>query len=69
MNLALNEKIRLKLESFDHKLLDLSCKQIIDSINTTQAKVVGPMCPGDIQMVDMFGRGGTWCKRTTLNAF
>ena len=43
MNLALNEKIRLKLESFDHKLLDLSCKQIIDSINTTQAKVVGPI--------------------------
>ena len=43
MNLALNEKIRLKLESFDHKLLDLSCKQIIESINTTQAKVVGPI--------------------------
>ena len=43
MNLALNEKIRLKLESFDHKLLDLSCKQIIESINATQAKVVGPI--------------------------
>ena len=43
MNLALNEKIRLKLESFDHTLLDLSCKQIIESINTTQAKVVGPI--------------------------
>ena len=43
MNLALNEKIRLKLESFDHKLLDLSCQQIIESINLTQAKIVGPI--------------------------
>ena len=43
MNLALNEKIRLKLESFDHKLLDLSCKQIIESINNTESKVVGPI--------------------------
>ena len=43
MNLALNEEIRLKLESFNHELLDLSCKQIIESINSTQAKVVGPI--------------------------
>ena len=37
------ERIRIKLESFDHKLLDLSCKQIIESINNTQSKVVGPI--------------------------
>jgi small subunit ribosomal protein S10 len=43
MNLKLDEKIRIKLESFDHKLLDLSCKQIIDSINLTESKVVGPI--------------------------
>jgi small subunit ribosomal protein S10 len=43
MNLKLDEKIRVKLESFDHKLLDLSCKQIIDSINLTESKVVGPI--------------------------
>jgi small subunit ribosomal protein S10 len=39
----MNEKIRIKLESFDHKLLDLSCKQIIESINNTESKVVGPI--------------------------
>jgi len=43
MNLKLDEKIRIKLESFDRKLLDLSCKQIIDSINLTESKVVGPI--------------------------
>ena len=43
MNLKLDEKIRIKLESFDHELLDLSCKQIIDSINLTESKVVGPI--------------------------
>jgi len=43
MNLELNEKIRIKLESFDHKLLDLSCKQIIESVNSTESEVVGPV--------------------------
>jgi small subunit ribosomal protein S10 len=43
MNLKLNEKIRIKLESFDHKLLDLSCKQIIESVSSTESKVVGPI--------------------------
>ena len=39
----MNEKIRIKLESFDHKLLDLSCKQNIESINNTESKIVGPI--------------------------
>jgi small subunit ribosomal protein S10 len=39
----MSEKIRIKLESFDHKLLDLSCKQIIESINNTESKIVGPI--------------------------
>jgi small subunit ribosomal protein S10 len=43
MNLELNEKIRIKLESFDHKLLDLACKQIIEDVNSTQSKIVGPI--------------------------
>ena len=43
MNLKLDEKIRIKLESFDHELLDLSCKQIIESINNTESKIVGPI--------------------------
>ena len=39
----MSEKIRITLESFDHKLLDLSCKQIIESINNTDSKIVGPI--------------------------
>ena len=43
MNLEVKEKIRIKLESFDHELLDASCQQIIEKIQTTQSKVVGPI--------------------------
>ena len=43
MNLDVKEKIRIKLESFDHELLDTACKQIIEKIQTTQSKVVGPV--------------------------
>ena len=43
MNLDVKEKIRIKLESFDHELLDTACKQIIEKIQTTQSKVVGPI--------------------------
>ena len=37
------EKIRIKLESFDSKLINLSCKEIIDKIELTGAKIVGPI--------------------------
>ena len=43
MNLEVKEKIRIKLESFDHELLDASCQQIIEKVQTTQSKVVGPI--------------------------
>jgi len=43
MNLKIKEKIRIKLESFDSELLDISCKQIIEKVNVTQAKIVGPI--------------------------
>ena len=37
------KKIRIKLESFDHELLDIACKQIIEKIQITNSKVVGPI--------------------------
>ena len=43
MNLEVKEKIRIKLESFDHELLDASCQQIIEKVQTTQSKIVGPI--------------------------
>lgn len=37
------ERIRIRLESFDHKLLEEACQQILEKINITQSKVVGPL--------------------------
>ena len=36
-----NEKIRVKLESFNHQLLTLSCQKIIDIIETSKIKKFG----------------------------
>jgi small subunit ribosomal protein S10 len=36
-------KIRLKLKSFDHKLLDLSMAEIVDTVKKTGASVLGPV--------------------------
>jgi small subunit ribosomal protein S10 len=37
------ERIRIKLESFDYKLLENACGQIQEKIESTQSKVVGPV--------------------------
>jgi small subunit ribosomal protein S10 len=37
------EKIRIKLDSFDHEILNESCQNIIEKIQTTEAKIVGPI--------------------------
>ena len=39
----IKERIRIKLESFDHKLLNESCDQILEKVNQTDSKVVGPI--------------------------
>ena len=36
-------KIRIKLKSFDHKVLDKSVKQIVDVVLRDGAEVVGPV--------------------------
>ncbi|HOW16964.1 MAG TPA: 30S ribosomal protein S10 [bacterium] len=36
-------KIRIKLKAFDHKLLDQSTKEIVDTAKRTGAKVAGPI--------------------------
>ena len=38
-----NEKIRFRLKSYDHRLLDLSAKKIVESVKRTGAKVNGPI--------------------------
>nr|YP_009674963.1 ribosomal protein S10 [Rhizochromulina marina]QDH81814.1 ribosomal protein S10 [Rhizochromulina marina] len=37
------ERIRIRLEAFDHRILNLACQQILDKIHTTQSKIVGPV--------------------------
>jgi len=39
----MNKKVRIKLKTYDIKLLNLSCKSIIDSVNRTEAVVIGPI--------------------------
>ena len=36
-------KVRIKLKSFDHRLLDKSTFEIVDTVKRTGAKVAGPI--------------------------
>ena len=40
-----NNKIRIRLKSFDHKILDASAEKIISSAKKSGAQAVGPVCP------------------------
>ncbi len=37
------QKIRIRLKAFDHKLLDASCEKIVDTANRTNATAIGPI--------------------------
>ncbi len=37
------QKIRIKLKSFDHKIVDQSAAQIVEAVERTGAVVVGPV--------------------------
>ena len=43
MNLDIKKKIRIKLESFDYELLNFSCEQILEKIQATNSKIIGPI--------------------------
>ena len=38
-----SQKIRIKLKSFDHRLIDLSTREIVDTAKRTGARVRGPI--------------------------
>ena len=38
-----HQKLRLRIRSYDHKLIDSSARQIIDAAERHDAKVVGPI--------------------------
>ena len=37
------DKLKIRLKSYDHRLLDLSAKKIVDSVKKTGSKVNGPI--------------------------
>jgi small subunit ribosomal protein S10 len=38
-----NQRIRIRLKAYDHKILDQSVKRIVDTIERTGARVRGPI--------------------------
>jgi small subunit ribosomal protein S10 len=38
-----NQKIRIRLKAYDHKLLDQSAMEIVDTVKETGAKIAGPI--------------------------
>jgi len=51
MNVAQKyQKIRIKLKSYDHRILDESVKQIVETVKRTGVKISGPiLLPVDIR--------------------
>lgn len=41
--MAKTKKIRIRLQAYDHQLLDASVERIVDAANRTGAKIVGPI--------------------------
>ena len=39
----MNEKIRIRLKAYDHRLLDQSVREIVDTARRTGARVAGPI--------------------------
>jgi small subunit ribosomal protein S10 len=39
----LQQKIRIKIKAYDHKIIDLSAKQIIDAAEREGVQVIGPV--------------------------
>ncbi len=40
---AQDQKIRIKLKSFDHRLIDRSISEIVDTAKRTGAQIIGPI--------------------------
>jgi small subunit ribosomal protein S10 len=38
-----NQKIRIRLKAYDHKLLDQSAMEIVETVRETGAKIAGPI--------------------------
>ena len=39
----MNQKIRIKLRAYDHRILDRSVKEIVETVQRTGARIAGPI--------------------------
>ena len=57
------EKVRIKLRSYDHRILDQSVHEIVDTVKMTGARIVGPIpLPTDLWKTTVL-RGPTIDKK------
>lgn len=50
--MAVKEKIRIRLKSYDHQLVDTAAEKIVESVKRTGARVSGPIpLPTDREVV------------------
>ncbi len=38
-----SERIRIRLKAYDHRLLDLAAREIVETVNRTGARISGPI--------------------------
>ena len=43
MEAAVKSRIRIKIKAYDHKLIDQSAKQIVDTAKRSGANIIGPI--------------------------
>ena len=43
MSFAENERIRIRLKAYDHRILDRSAREIVDTARRTGARIAGPV--------------------------
>ncbi len=61
--MATKEKVRIKLRAYDHRILDQSVREIVNTVKLTGARVVGPIpLPTDIWKTTVL-RGPTIDKK------
>jgi len=47
-----NEKIRIRLKAYDHRVLDVACSKILETVKRSGGKVVGPVpLPTEIEKI------------------
>ena len=54
--MAVNEKIRVRIKGYDHKLVDLAAEKIVDAAKRNGAQVSGPIpLPTEKEIVTILG--------------